>query len=171
MRIFSWLLLLCMMSMPCLSIAQQSQPQSPIVLHAARLLQVDTGTLLQPGEVLVEGNRIKAVGKSVEHPTGAKVIDLGAATLMPGLIDAHIHLFLHPGAEDLQTVEESVPWRVILAEQAAKDDVMAGYTAERDMGTEGGICGHSHSRGHQQRNHSGSAPSAQRKCDRHPRRS
>ena len=137
MRIFSWLLLLCMMSMPCLSIAQQSQPQSPIVLHAARLLQVDTGTLLQPGEVLVEGNRIKAVGKSVEHPTGAKVIDLGAATLMPGLIDAHIHLFLHPGAEDLQTVEESVPWRVILAVQAAKDDVMAGYTAERDMGTEG----------------------------------
>ncbi len=57
--------------------------------------------------------------------------------LMPGLIDAHVHLFLHPGAEDLQTVEESVPWRVILAEQAAKDDVMAGYTAERDMGTEG----------------------------------
>ena len=56
---------------------------------------------------------------------------------MPGLIDAHVHLFLHPGAEDLQTVEESVPWRTILAEQAAKDDVMAGYTAERDMGTEG----------------------------------
>ncbi len=56
---------------------------------------------------------------------------------MPGMIDAHVHLFLHPGAEDLQTVEESVPWRVILAEQAAKDDVMAGFTAERDMGTEG----------------------------------
>jgi imidazolonepropionase-like amidohydrolase len=49
----------------------------------------------------------------------------------------HIHLFLHPGAEDLQTVEESVPWRVIIAEQAAKADVMAGFTAERDMGTEG----------------------------------
>ena len=48
-----------------------------------------------------------------------------------------MHLFLHPGAEDLQTVEESVPWRVILAEQAAKADVMAGFTAERDMGTEG----------------------------------
>ena len=111
--------------------------QQPVVLHAARLLQVDSGTVMQPGEVLVEGNRIKAVGKSVEHPAGAKVIDLGSATLMPGLIDSHIHLFLHPGAEDLQTVEESVPWRVILAEQAAKDDVMAGYTAERDMGTEG----------------------------------
>jgi imidazolonepropionase-like amidohydrolase len=56
---------------------------------------------------------------------------------MPGFIDAHVHLFLHPGAEDLQTVIESVPWRTILAEQAAKDDVMAGFTAERDMGTEG----------------------------------
>jgi imidazolonepropionase-like amidohydrolase len=53
------------------------------------------------------------------------------------LIDAHVHLFLHPGAEDLQTVEESVPWRTILAEQAAKADLMAGFTAERDMGTEG----------------------------------
>ena len=58
-------------------------------------------------------------------------------TLLPGLIDAHVHLFLHPGAEDLQTVEESVAWRTILAEQAAKADLLAGYTAERDMGTEG----------------------------------
>ena len=107
------------------------------MLHAARLLQVDTGAILQPGEILVEGNRIRAVGTSVEHPAGAKVIDLGNTTLMPGMIDAHVHLFLHPGAEDLQTVIESVPWRTILAEKAAKDDVMAGFTAERDMGTEG----------------------------------
>lgn len=117
--------------------AQQPAAPVPVVLHAARLLQVDTGALLQPGEVLVEGERIRAVGKSVEHPQGARVIDLGDVTLMPGLLDAHIHLFLHPGAEDLQTVEESVPWRVILAEQAAKADLMAGFTAERDMGTEG----------------------------------
>ncbi|HEY2467919.1 MAG TPA: amidohydrolase family protein [Terracidiphilus sp.] len=129
----------CLAGMVCRAgVAQQiAPPQVPIVLHAARLLEVDTGNLLQPGEVLVEGNHIRAVGTSVEHPANSKVIDLGSATLMPGLIDAHIHLFLHPGAEDLQTVEESIPWRVILAEQAAKDDVMAGYTAERDMGTEG----------------------------------
>jgi imidazolonepropionase-like amidohydrolase len=101
------------------------------------LLQVDTGVVLQPGEILVEGERIRAVGTSVEHPQGAKIIDLGDTTLLPGLIDAHIHLFLHPGAEDLQTVKESVPWRTILAEQAAKADLMAGFTAERDMGTEG----------------------------------
>jgi imidazolonepropionase-like amidohydrolase len=116
--------------------AQQSAT-APIVLHAARLLEVDTGSILQPGEILVEGERIKAMGVSVDHPQGAKVIDLGDTTLLPGLIDAHVHLFLHPGAEDLQTVEESVPWRTILAEQAAKADLMAGFTAERDMGTEG----------------------------------
>ena len=117
--------------------AAQQPAAVPIVLHAARLLQVDTGTLLQPGEILVQGDRIAAVATNVDRPAGAQVIDLGDTTLLPGLIDVHVHLFLHPGAEDLQTVEESVPWRVILAEKAAKDDLLAGYTAERDMGTEG----------------------------------
>ena len=114
-----------------------AKPATPIVLHAARLLDVATGKMLEPGEVLVEGERIRAVGTSVEHPAGSKVMDLGDTTLLPGMIDAHVHLFLHPGAEDLQTVVESVPWRTILAEQAAKADLMAGFTAERDMGTEG----------------------------------
>jgi imidazolonepropionase-like amidohydrolase len=123
---------------PCLVlVAAAQQPSTPIVLHAARLLQVDTGNMLEPGEILIEGHRIRAVGRTVVHPADAKIIDLGDTTLLPGLIDAHVHLFLHPGAEDLQTVEESVPWRTILAEQAAKADLMAGYTAERDMGTEG----------------------------------
>jgi len=56
------------------------------------------------------------------------------------LIDAHVHLFLHPGAEDLQTVQESVPERTLMAADAAKADLMAGFTAERDMGTEGAGC-------------------------------
>ena len=121
------------------------QAQSPaaipasdtIVLHAAHIFDVERGTLVSPGEVLVRGNRIVEAGPSVAHPGGATVIDLGAATLMPGLIDVHVHLFLHPGAEDLQTVVESVPERTILAEIAAREDLMAGFTAERDMGTEG----------------------------------
>ncbi|HKO13888.1 MAG TPA: amidohydrolase family protein [Acidobacteriaceae bacterium] len=108
-----------------------------IVLHAARLFDVQAGRIVTPGEVLVEGDRIREAGTSVSHPAGAETIDLGDRTLMPGLIDAHVHLFLHPGAEDLQTVVESVPQRTILAELAAKADLMAGFTAERDMGTEG----------------------------------
>ena len=109
----------------------------PIVLHAARLLEIDTGRMISPGEILIEGERIAAVGSAVSHPADAQFMDLGDSTLLPGLIDAHVHLFLHPGAEDLQTVEESVPQRTILAMLAAKDDLMAGFTAERDMGTEG----------------------------------
>jgi imidazolonepropionase-like amidohydrolase len=118
--------------------AQEAASTHPvIVLLAARLLDVAGGHIVTPGEVLIEGERITAVGPSVAHPANAEVIDLGDVTLMPGLIDAHVHLFLHPGAEDLQTVQESVPQRTILATLAAKDDLMAGFTAERDMGTEG----------------------------------
>ncbi len=121
------------------SSAAQSQTASPhpIVLHAARLLDVKTGRMLKPGEILVQGERITEVGTTVKRPAGTAVIDLGDRTLLPGLIDAHVHLFLHPGAEDLQTVQESVPQRTITATLAAREDLMAGFTAERDMGTEG----------------------------------
>ncbi len=117
--------------------AQATTPPHPIILHAARLLAVKTGRIVKPGEILVQGERIVEAGTSVNHPAGAEVIDLGDRTLLPGLIDAHVHLFLHPGAEDLQTVQESVPQRTITATLAARDDLMAGFTAERDMGTEG----------------------------------
>ncbi len=120
---------------------QAQQPAPPItVLHAARLLDVADGKVLSPGEVLVVGERIREAGTQVTRPAGAVVIELGDTTLMPGLIDVHTHLFLHPGAEDLQTVEESVPQRTLIAAAAAKADVMAGFTAERDMGTEGAGC-------------------------------
>src|ERR1700760_2549397 len=92
------------------------------VLHAARMLDVAAGKIVAPGEVLVEGEKIIAVGAGVERPAGAEGIDLGDSTLMPGLIDAHVHLFLHPGAEDLQTVQESVPERTLIAAGAAKAD-------------------------------------------------
>ncbi len=130
-----WFVLPLIFLLPVFLLAQSQTP--PIVLHAARMLDVEHGSILTPGEVLVEGDRIVEAGAKVAHPTGAQVIDLGDVTLMPGLIDAHVHLFLHPGAEDLQTVQESVPQRTILATLAAKADLMAGFTAERDMGTEG----------------------------------
>lgn len=114
------------------------QAQSPaIVLHGARLLDIEAGRIVRPGEILIRDDKIAEAGSAVAHPAGAQIMDLGDTTLMPGLIDAHVHLFLHPGAEDLQTVEESVPHRTILAVLAARDDLNAGFTAERDMGTEG----------------------------------
>src|ERR1700757_3671480 len=127
----------------CVSLsAQTTQPQPisnghAIVLHAARLLDVESGRITAPGEILVSGDAIDEAGAEATRPAGAEIIDLGDTTLLPGLIDAHIHLFLHPGAEDLQSVQESVPQRTILALLAARADLMAGFTAERDMGTEG----------------------------------
>jgi imidazolonepropionase-like amidohydrolase len=139
LRLFlsSTLLLLSLHGFSAAQTSSQASTTHAIVLHAARLLDVKNGRLVTPGEVLVQGERIVEVGSSVKHPTGVDVIDLGDRTLMPGLIDAHVHLFLHPGAEDLQTIEESVPQRTIVAVLAARDDLMAGFTAERDMGTEG----------------------------------
>jgi imidazolonepropionase-like amidohydrolase len=137
---FSAMLLALFLS--CMSgswVRAQAPPASAhaVVLRAARLLEIESGKIITPGEVLVQGGRIAEVGSAVTRPEGAEVIDLGDSTLMPGLIDVHVHLFLHPGAEDLQTVEESVPQRTISAVLAARDDLMAGFTAERDMGTEG----------------------------------
>ena len=117
--------------------AQLAEPKQVVVVRAARMLDVAGEHLVSPGEVLVVGDRIVEAGQHVTRPAGMEVIDLGDRTLMPGLIDAHVHLFLHPGAEDLQTVEESVPERTLIAASAAKADLDAGFTAERDMGTEG----------------------------------
>ncbi|HXJ05588.1 MAG TPA: amidohydrolase family protein [Candidatus Acidoferrum sp.] len=131
------LLLLCLTSPSVFSQSAQPAPKHAVVLHAARLLDIENGKIITPGEVLVQDEHIAEVGPEVKHPPGAELIDLGDTTLLPGLIDAHVHLFLHPGAEDLQTVEESLPQRTIIATLAARDDLMAGFTAERDMGTEG----------------------------------
>ena len=130
-------ILLFLSSFPVLAQAAPPASKHSVVLHAARLLDIESGKMTTPGEVLVQDDRIVEVGSSVKRPQGAEVIDLGDTTLLPGLIDVHVHLFLHPGAEDLQTVEESVPQRTIIATLAARDDLMAGFTAERDMGTEG----------------------------------
>jgi imidazolonepropionase-like amidohydrolase len=132
-RVFAFLIIAAALS------AQPRPAATPaaIVLHAARLLDIETGDITTPGEILVQGERIVTVGQTIKRPAGAQVIDLGDTTLMPGMIDSHVHLFLHPGAEDAQTLRESVPQRTIAATLAARADLMAGFTAERDMGTEG----------------------------------
>jgi imidazolonepropionase-like amidohydrolase len=143
MKTSSTFLALVLTLSACVLLAAQPTPPRAAssghvtVLHAAYLLDVESGQITSPGEILVEGDAIAEVGTKVSRPPGAKIIDLANATLLPGLIDAHVHLFLHPGAEDVQTIQESIPQRTIMATLAARDDLMAGFTAERDMGTEG----------------------------------
>lgn len=111
---------------------------------AATLLrpsQVFDGTALHAGwQVLIEGNRITAVGAHVTAPAGAATIDLPGDTLMPGLIEGHSHLFLHPYNEadwDDQVLHEPLALRTARAVAAAKATLLAGFTTERDLGTEG----------------------------------
>ena len=92
--------------------------------------------------VLVEGTRITAVGPAAAvHPAaGAAVIDLPGATLLPGLMDIHSHLFLHPYNETLwndQVLKEPVPYRTLRAARQARATLLAGFTTLRDLGTEG----------------------------------
>ena len=87
--------------------------------------------------VLVDGNRIRAVGKSVAIPAGAKVIDLSRATVMPGLIDCHTHMFLHGIPYDDTLLKKSLQYRAIWASVAARKTLLVGFTTIRDLETEG----------------------------------
>ncbi|WCT73714.1 amidohydrolase family protein [Sphingomonas naphthae] len=90
-------------------------------------------------QVLVRGERIAEVGPNLSA-AGATVIDLPGATLMPGLIEGHSHLFLHPYNEtswDDQVLHEPLALRTARASVAAKATLMAGFTTVRDLGTEG----------------------------------
>ena len=90
--------------------------------------------------VLVEGDKIAAVGPNLTAPAGAKVVDLPGETLTPGLIEGHSHLFLHPYNEtkwDDQVLHEALALRTARAVVHAEKTLMAGFTTERDLGTEG----------------------------------
>lgn len=113
-----------------------------------------TATLLRPAavfdgidgkmhvgwQVLVRGDRIVAVGPNLTVPAGAHIIDLAGDTLMPGMIEGHGHLFLHPYDEaswDDQVLHEPLALRTARAVANARATLRAGFTSERDLGTEG----------------------------------
>ncbi len=92
--------------------------------------------------VLVQGGKIVDVGPvaKVSAPSGTQTIDLPGTTLLPGLIDAHSHVFLHPYNETLwndQVLKETLAFRTVQAVKHARDTLMSGFTALRDLGTEG----------------------------------
>jgi imidazolonepropionase-like amidohydrolase len=91
-------------------------------------------------QVLVDGDKIVAAGPNLKAPADAQVIDLPGDTLMPGMIEGHGHLFLHPYNEtswDDQVLHESLALRTARAVAQAKATLLAGFTTERDLGTEG----------------------------------
>jgi imidazolonepropionase-like amidohydrolase len=135
-----------------------AQASAPVTLvKAGRLLDPRTGNVLSPAAVLIEGGKIKEVGAPAQVqarvPAGAKTIDLGTATLLPGLIDSHTHLLIDPvlpaeverarrfnGAfvpDLLLAIVESPSKRVLLGAQMARENLESGITTVRNLGHSG----------------------------------
>ncbi|MGQ0714696.1 MAG: amidohydrolase family protein [Gemmatimonadaceae bacterium] len=124
--------------------AQQAVPQpppTPIVLRAARLVDGTGSAPIANGVVVVTGNRITGVGRegSVTIPAGARRIDLGDATLLPGFIDAHTHIsgrVLGDPGNDLESVKDFNTFGAILSVVHAERTLMAGFTTIRNVGSD-----------------------------------
>jgi imidazolonepropionase-like amidohydrolase len=139
----SLLLLLCL-TVFLLFQTQRSAPapETVYLLKPARVFDGESAQLHQNWSILVRGNKIESVGpsSSINAPAGAKVIDLPGLTLMPGLIEAHSHVLLHPYTETVwndQVARESLSLRVARATNHLRNTLQAGFTTIRDLGTEG----------------------------------
>jgi len=116
--------------------------QEAVVLVPERVFDGTSAQLHAGWEVVVAGDTIAAAGPrgSLRRPAGARVIELPGLTLLPGLIEGHSHLLLHPYDETSwndQVLYESLALRTARAVAAARATLMAGITSERDLGTEG----------------------------------
>lgn len=122
--------------------APAAGPAQSVVLRPDRVFDAAAGVSREGWVVLVEGARIAAAGPaaSVRVPAGAREIDLAGATLLPGLIEAHAHLFLHPYSEtpwEDQVLREPRATRTLRAAVHAERTLRSGFTTLRDLGTEG----------------------------------
>ncbi len=143
------LLLACLLGHASASAQVKTSNDAPAVtlIKAGRLIDVRGGRTLENQAILVEGERIKAVGPLAEiqraAPAPAQVLDLSRATVMPGFSDCHVHVLLQGDVTvadyDEQLLKESIPYRTIRATVAARTALMNGFTALRDLETEGAM--------------------------------
>lgn len=124
----------------CLGAAQQAANQGPepaiTLVHAAHLLDVKSGRILDNVLVTVKGDRIDSVTAGKRAPQGAHVIDLPDATLLPGLIDAHTHLTYDPNF-GYQALGISIPKEALIGAKNARITLEAGFTTVRNVGARG----------------------------------
>ena len=121
----------------CVFFSSIAFAQNTYVLRAARLFDGKSDSIVQPGIVVVSGNKIQSVGG--QAPAGATVVDLGDATLLPGFIDAHTHLTMdfNPdyNGERLLQLQRTIPEQAIRSTKNARVTLMAGFTTVRDVGS------------------------------------
>ncbi|HEX8773124.1 MAG TPA: amidohydrolase family protein [Pyrinomonadaceae bacterium] len=118
---------------------ENSQRRPLTAIRAAQLLDVKSGTLLRNAVVLIEGERISAVGAGLPIPAGTTVIDLGDVTLLPGLIDCHTHLMADIKGDDYGAMLLTQPqsYRALVGASNARRTLLAGFTSVRDVENEG----------------------------------
>jgi imidazolonepropionase-like amidohydrolase len=145
MRPIAWLLsLIVLLALACAARVAIADDARVIYVRAGHLLDVRSGKMLADQVIVVRGERIERVAPASELPipAGANVVDLSPATVLPGLIDAHTHIFLtgeDNGRYDEQLLKESWQYRTIEAVLNAKRDLEAGFTSMRDLETEGAM--------------------------------
>jgi imidazolonepropionase-like amidohydrolase len=122
----------------------EAQERAKIVaIRADRMIDVISGKIVQHAVVIVDGEKIRAVGPDLSIPVGARVLNLGDVTLLPGLIDCHTHLLqsyynsMGDGQNIVTTTTLGTPKRVMIGVKNARDMIEAGYTAVRDVGNSG----------------------------------
>jgi imidazolonepropionase-like amidohydrolase len=129
---------LCLLA--ALGHAQETkQPPKTIAVKAAHLIDAKAGRVLDQQVVLIVGERIEKVGsaKEIQVPAGATVIDLGSATLLPGLIDAHVHLTGDPQHSGYKSLGISVPRQTLTGAKNARLTLEVGFTTVRNVGAAG----------------------------------
>lgn len=129
--------LLAALAFPALLLSQSAtKPSAPArtAVKAARLVDPGEGRVITDAVVLIEGERVTAVGSKLAIPTGTKVIDLGDVTLLPGLIDVHTHLTSAPVDYYEGMFRRSFIDAALLAPRNAKNTLDAGFTTVRDVG-------------------------------------
>jgi len=140
----SLVLLICMTLISPLTQNRQTQPQpeTAYLLKPTRVFDGESAQLHDGWVVLVRGQQIEAAGPAsgISTPPDAKVIDLPGLILLPGLIEAHSHVLLHPYSETVwndQVAHESLSLRIARATNHLRNTLQAGFTTIRDLGTEG----------------------------------